>query len=70
MAVKSFFSISILTNVKISLPIFIYENNFFMFYNVPLFSVKSAFCNTLIAWFLLIKLIIQQLQTFGWNLKP
>ena len=70
MAVKSFFSISILTNVKISLPIFIYENNFFMFYNVPLFSVKSSFCNTLIAWFLLIKLIIQQLQTFGWNLKP
>ena len=70
MAVKSFFSISILTKVKISLPIFIYENNFFMFYNVPLFSVKSAFCNTLIAWFLLIKLIIQQLQTFGWNLKP
>ena len=49
---KIHYLISILANVKISL--------FFMFYNVPLFSAKSAFCNNFIASFLLIKLKIQQ----------
>ena len=48
MTVKSIFSISILSNVKISLPIFRYENKFVMFY-VLLFSVKSAFCINFIA---------------------
>ena len=40
-----------------SLPIFIYENKLFMFYNVPLFSDKLAFCIKFKASFLLIKLI-------------
>ena len=31
-------------NLKISLPILIYENNFFILYNVPLFSIKLEFC--------------------------
>ena len=35
---------------------FIYD--FPLFYNVPLFSVNSAFCNKFIASFLLTKLII------------
>ena len=43
---------SVLPNVKISL--------FFMFYNVPLFSAKSAFCNNFIDSLLLIKLTTQQ----------
>ena len=37
MTVKHFFFISNLANVKISLPIFIYENKLFMFYNVSFF---------------------------------
>ena len=55
----NFFLISILPNVKISLPIFVYENIFFMFY-VWLLLVKSAFWITIKASFLLIKLMIQQ----------
>ena len=41
---------------------FIYENNSFVFYNAPLFLVKSAFFVKFIASFLLIKLIIQRLS--------
>ena len=36
----SFFSILISSNVKNSLHIFIYKNNFLMLYNAPLFLVK------------------------------
>ena len=58
MTVNLFFSISISPNLKIYLPIFKYDNQFFMFYNVPLFSVKSAICIKFMASFLLIRLII------------
>ena len=40
---KIFFLISILPKVKISLPIFMYENKLFMFYNVPLFWSNQRF---------------------------
>ena len=60
MVVKFGFSISISPTAKMSIPIFIYENNLFMLYNVQCFSVKSAFCVKFMASFLLVKLIIQQ----------
>ena len=50
----------VLIHSNILLPIFTYENNFFIFYNVVLFSVKSANCINFITSFLLTKLIIQQ----------
>ena len=53
-----FSSISMLSNVKIYLIIFIYENEWFMFYNVPLFLDNSAFCITFIAFVFLILLLI------------
>ena len=56
----NFFSISIFPNVKISLLIFIYDNKFFMFYNAPMFLVKSAFCIKFMASFVLIKLIMKR----------
>ena len=43
MAAKTIFSISILWNAKISLPISIYENKFFMFYSALPVLVKSVF---------------------------
>ena len=43
---------------KIGIYFLIY--NFPLFYNVPLFSVESAFCNKFIVLFLQNKLIIQQ----------
>ena len=56
---KFFKKIPILPNIKIPFAIFIYENTFFMFYHIPLFSVKSAFCLNSTVLFLLIKLKIQ-----------
>ena len=41
-------------NVKPSLPIFKRENDFFIFYNVPLLLFKSAFCSKFTASFLLL----------------
>ena len=52
--------ISMFPNVKVSLPSFIYENKFFMLYNVPRFSVKSAFFIRFIGSFFVIKLIIHR----------
>ena len=67
-----FFSFNItLPNINISLSIYmkiiniineniIYENNFLMFYNVPLFSVKSVYCINFKTSFLLIKQMNQR----------
>ena len=60
MTVKSIFSILILANVKISLPIFIQMKIIFLFSKAWLFSVKLAFYINFTASFLLIKLIIQE----------
>ena len=65
MAVKFIFLNFRLPDVKISEHIFIYENNFFMFCNVTLFSVKPSFFISFVASFLLIKLIVAIIRAFN-----
>ena len=58
-----FFSISISPNVKISLFVFIFENDLFIFHNILLFLFKSAYCSTFAVSLFLIPVIIQRLLT-------
>ena len=57
---KFFFQFEFYQTLKFPHPFFIFENEFFMIYNVPLFSFKPEFCNKFIVSILLIKLRIKR----------